>query len=70
MDFPTDLPDAFIFVGAELCGSGLGLGAPAAGWLCAVLAVLTAYVPEALGASAGALHSISAARWRSSIGWR
>ena len=51
-ELPDRFADAFIFVGAGYATMGLGW-APAFGWLCAVLAVLTAYV-RALGASAGA----------------
>jgi phosphatidylglycerophosphate synthase len=49
-ELPDRFADAFIFVGAGYAGLGW---APALGWLCAVLAVLTAYV-RTLGASAGA----------------
>jgi phosphatidylglycerophosphate synthase len=51
-ELPDRFADAFIFVGAGYAAVGPDW-APAAGWLCAVLAVLTAYV-RALGASAGA----------------
>lgn len=51
-ELPDRFADAFIFVGAGYAAVRLDW-APAAGWLCAVLAVLTAYV-RALGASAGA----------------
>ena len=51
-ELPDRFADAFIFVGAGYATGGPGW-APAVGWLCAVLAVLTAYV-RALGASAGA----------------
>jgi phosphatidylglycerophosphate synthase len=58
-ELPDRFADAFIFVGAGYAAVGLDW-APAAGWLCAVLAVLTAYV-RALGASAGASqHSLCA----------
>ncbi len=51
-ELPDRFADAFIFVGA---GNVVAEGewAELAGWLCAVLAVLTAYV-RALGVSAGA----------------
>ena len=51
-ELPDRFADAFIFVGAGYATGGPGW-APVVGWLCAVLAVLTAYV-RALGASAGA----------------
>jgi phosphatidylglycerophosphate synthase len=51
-ELPDRFADAFIFIGAGYAAVGLDW-ALAAGWLCAVLAVLTAYV-RALGASAGA----------------
>jgi len=51
-ELPDRFADAFIFVGAGYASVRLDW-APVVGWLCAVLAVLTAYV-RALGASAGA----------------
>jgi phosphatidylglycerophosphate synthase len=51
-ELPDRFADIFIFVGAGYASARLDW-APLAGWLCAVLALLTAYV-RALGASAGA----------------
>jgi phosphatidylglycerophosphate synthase len=51
-ELPDRFADAFILVGAGYAWVQVDWG-PVAGWLCAVLAVLTAYV-RALGASAGA----------------
>lgn len=51
-ELPDRFADAFIFVGAGYASMRLDW-APVAGWLCAVLALLTAYV-RALGVSAGA----------------
>ena len=51
-ELPDRLADAFIFIGAGYSASASNW-MPWLGWLCAVLAVLTAYV-RALGAYAGA----------------
>jgi phosphatidylglycerophosphate synthase len=51
-ELPDRFADAFIFIGAGYASVRVDWG-PALGWLCALLAILTAYV-RALGASAGA----------------
>lgn len=51
-ELPDRFADAFIFIGAGYAAMRVEWGV-VLGWLCAVLAVLTAYV-RALGASAGA----------------
>lgn len=51
-ELPDRFADAFVLIGAGYAAAQPSWG-PVAGWLCAVLAVLTAYV-RALGASAGA----------------
>ena len=51
-ELPDRFADAFILVGAGYASMRIDW-APVAGWLCAVLALLTAYV-RALGVSAGA----------------
>jgi phosphatidylglycerophosphate synthase len=56
-ELPDRFADAFIFVGAGYAAVGVDWQ-PVAGWLCAVLAVLTAYV-RALGASTGASQHFS-----------
>lgn len=51
-ELPDRFADAFIFVGAGFAAAPTALS-PTLGWLCAVLAIMTAYV-RALGATAGA----------------
>ena len=65
-ELPERFADVFILVGAGNAWMRVEWG-PLLGWLCAVLALLTAYV-RALGAAA--LRSTSAVPWPSSSVWR